>query len=109
MLDEGDAVDMDAVYLCSELHPLVLLPSDNGAYVGAVYTDNTVFDMLSTEMTILLVKQIPACRQLLVLLCGQKNQSSHDLVESVPSPKEFSNRCSSLRMSLRVSDLRGLR
>ena len=89
MLYEGDAVDLYAIHLCPELHPLVLLPSDNGTDIRPVYADNTVFDMLPTEMAVLLVKHMAACRQPLVLLCGQKNQSSRELVESVPFPQKF--------------------
>ena len=89
MLHEEDAIDLYAVHLYPELHPLVLLPSYNGTDIRAVYADDAVFDMLSTEMTVLLVKHMVACRQPLVLICDQKNQSSRELVEAVPFPQEL--------------------
>ena len=46
MLDEGYSVNLYVVDLGSELHALVLLASDYGTDIGAVYADNAVLDLL---------------------------------------------------------------
>ena len=56
VFDEGDSVYLYIVHLGSELDRLGFLPTHDGAYIVAVYTDNTVTDIL------------PAGKQLLLLL-----------------------------------------
>ena len=46
MLDEGYSVNLYVVDLGSELHALVLLASDYGTDIGAVYADNAVLHLL---------------------------------------------------------------
>ena len=46
MLDEGYPVNLYVVDLGSELHALVLLASDYGTDIGAVYADNAVLNLL---------------------------------------------------------------
>ena len=45
VFDEGYSVNLDVVDLGSKLHAFVLLSSDDGANVRAVYADNVVLHL----------------------------------------------------------------
>lgn len=46
VLDKGNAIDLNVVDLGTKLYTLVLLSTNNGAQVWAVYADNAVLHIL---------------------------------------------------------------
>ena len=84
VLDKGYAVNLYVVDFRSELNPLVFFASYHWTDVWAVYTDDTVFDLLVVVVVGLLPQDLPYRHQSALLICCKMDCGLELAAQPVP-------------------------